>query len=313
MHHLSIRAECRPLMLLLDWLIQKYPTAKRTTLKRWAEDGRVRVNGQVIKKLKKELNESDAVTVIEGGDAPAPPRPGAGREDAKRAAWAAPLKHALRVVYEDGDVLVADKPHGLLTSTVPQEPRPTLLAQVREHVAAHDPAARVGLIHRLDKDAAGLLVFSKNHAAYESLKRQFFDHTVDRVYTAVVKGSPAHKRHHIKSRLVETNDGRVHSTKHEGKGQVASTEYQVLLEGNGRALLRVVLHTGRKHQIRVHLSELGHPIVNDVEYNPASRGRRRKGALMLVATSLAFEHPRTRQRVTFEIPIPQQMKAAVEA
>src|SRR5262245_66217776 len=94
----------------------------------------------------------------------------------------------MRIIHEDVDILVVAKPAGLLTSTVPRERRPTLLKMVREYAAQHDPRARVGLIHRLDRDASGLLVFSKNHDAYESLKRQFFRHTVDRIYLAVVRG-----------------------------------------------------------------------------------------------------------------------------
>src|SRR5690349_11936946 len=96
----------------------------------------------------------------------------------------------LRIIHEDRDILVVDKPAGLLTSTVPREKRPTLLKMVREYVAQREPRARVGLIHRLDRDASGLLIFSKNHQAYVSLKQQFFKHKVERIYLAVVHGVP---------------------------------------------------------------------------------------------------------------------------
>ena len=125
-------------------------------------------------------------------------------------------------------MLVIDKPAGLLTSTVARERRPTALALAREYVARREPQARVGLIHRLDRDASGLLVFSKNHPAFRSLKKQFFDHTVDRIYTAVVLGklNPAQGR--IRSRLVELPDGSVRSTKRPDAGEVAISEYQTL-------------------------------------------------------------------------------------
>jgi RluA family pseudouridine synthase len=218
------------------------------------------------------------------------------------------------VIYEDDDILVLDKPAGLLTSTVPCEPRPTLLAQVREYVAGKDvghgkPRARVGLIHRLDRDASGLLVFSKNNAAYESLKRQFFEHSVERVYMAMVEGKPPEMKGRIRSRLVELADGRVRSTKFAGKGQAALTEYLVLRQFGQRALLRVTLHTGRKHQIRAHLSERGMPILNDPMYGSAMK--KPSGRLMLAATKLALSHPRTGQRMKFEIPIPGEMKAEI--
>src|SRR6185503_6889650 len=113
----------------------------------------------------------------------------------------------------------------------------------------------VGLIHRLDRDASGLLVFSKTHDAYLSLKRQFFDHSVERVYTAVVDGVPTPRSGRVQSWLVERADGTVYSTRRPGEGQRAVTDYEVTDRRKGRSLVRVTLHTGRKHQIRVHLSE----------------------------------------------------------
>jgi 23S rRNA pseudouridine1911/1915/1917 synthase len=113
----------------------------------------------------------------------------------------------------------------------------------------------------------------------------------------------------MKSRLVELPDGMVRSTKSPDKGQEARTAYLVLLEGNGRAMLRVVLETGRKHQIRAQMSETGTPIVNDKMYGKTKP----TGRLMLAATSLALMHPRTRERMTFELPIPEEFKAAVKA
>jgi 23S rRNA pseudouridine1911/1915/1917 synthase len=280
-------------MLLLDWLIQRYPTAKRQTLKRMVEEGRVTINGIVARKLKHELTQNASVTVDERAHAAPPPE-----------------KTNLEIIHEDHDILIVNKPAGLLTSTVPREPRPTLLADVRDYLAAHDPRARVGLIHRLDRDASGLLVFSKNNAAYESLKKQFFDHTVDRVYTAIVEGAPAEPKGRIRSHLVELPDGSVRTSKSPGKGQHALTEYLVLRQTPARSMLRVILHTGRKHQIRVHLSERGSPIVNDPVYG---KTKKPNGRLMLAATHLAFKHPRTGKLVSFETPMPPELKKAMTA
>src|SRR6266516_370866 len=110
------------------------------------------------------------------------------------------MTQSFNLVYEDRDVIVIDKPAGLLTSTVPREKRPTAFAMLKEAVNAREPRARVGLIHRLDRDASGLLVFSKNHAAFRSLKQQFFDHSVDRVYLAIVRGQLNPRGGRIKSR-----------------------------------------------------------------------------------------------------------------
>lgn len=208
---------------------------------------------------------------------------------------------SLRIIHEDRDILVIDKPAGLLTSTVPREKRPTVLALVRDHVARTEPRARVGLIHRLDRDASGLLVFSKSHDAYVSLKSQFFKHTVDRVYFALVHGVPTPHQGRIDTHLVERADGSVYSTRDPRKGERAITHYELVSRGRGTSLVRVRLETGKKHQIRVHLSERGVPIVND----PLYCDKPVKGPLMLVAIELAIDHPRSGRRMTFRTdPLP---------
>ena len=312
---------------LLDWLSRRFPTAKRQTLRRMLQAGRVTVNGRVTRKAAQPIHAADQVAVAD--------QPAAGPAGAEgRTSRAADRGPRLPVVYEDDDLLVVDKPPGLLTSTVPREKRPTLLAWVRRHVegdapnaddrrpagrvgAPRGPArgsmrgeARVGLIHRLDRDASGLLVFSKNHDAYRSLKQQFFDHTVERLYTAVVAGVPTPRSGRIESRLVERADGSVHSTDRDTAGQYAATDYEMIEKGKRRSVLSVKLHTGRKHQIRVHLSERGVPILGDAVYG---RDNAPEGApLHLAATRLSFTHPRTGERKTFELPRPVWSKINAE-
>ena len=258
-----------------------FPTGKNHTFKQMVQAGRVSVNGVRARRLSQPITPNDDVQVDQR-----PPRvkrpPGASL---------APLK----LVHEDEDLLVIDKPPGLLTSTGPREKRPTALAIVRRYVEAMSPKARVGLIHRLDRDASGLLVFSKSDLAYQSLKTQFFKHTVERVYQTVVRGTPNPKKGRIDSRLVERADGTMRSTDEHAKGERAITEYEVIEQSRGQAMLRVTLHTGRKHQIRVQLSERGWPIVGDTVY-----GGGEPGGLRLRAVRLAFDHPRTGRRTTFE-------------
>lgn len=206
----------------------------------------------------------------------------------------------LSIVFEDDDILVANKPAGLLTATNAREKRPTLLALVREHVQARHPRAQIGLIHRLDRDAAGLLVFSKNHNAYLSLKKQFFEHSVRREYSAIVHGVPKEASGRIESRLVERADGTVHATRQSGKGEIAISHYQVIKAEGKRALVKIILETGKKHQIRVHLESIGHPIVGDPIYGPPSDSP----PLMLAATQLGFAHPRDGRPMKFEIELP---------
>jgi 23S rRNA pseudouridine1911/1915/1917 synthase len=281
-------------MTLLQWLEQHYPTAKRQNLKRMVEAGRVHINGKAAGRLKDEIPESAKVEV----------------NDTPRTAAPAP-PHDLEIIHEDPDLLIVNKPAGLLTSTVPREPRPTLVAKVRDYLANSSPTARLGIIHRLDRDASGLLVFSKNEEAYKHLKRQFFNHSVDRVYAVVVEGIPKEPEGTIRSKLIELPDGKVVATTRSRVGQAAVTEYIVLRHEQTpygpRSLLRVKLQTGRKHQIRSQFAAQGTPIVNDPMYGEQPP----TGRLMLVAMLLSLRHPRSAERLTWDIPIPSELKEAM--
>lgn len=260
-----------------------------TTLRRMVQSGRVRIAGLAVRNIRQMVVDEKLVQFMdEPRRQPSPPRP----------------KMKLEIVHEDEDIIVINKPSGLLTSTTPREKRPTVLAMVREHVAYRDPKAQLGLIHRLDADASGLIVFSKNHDAYLSLKRQFFDHNAKRVYLAMVHGTPNPKKGRIGSRLVERADGTVRSTDDPRKGELAISDFETLWSEDGRSLVRVDLQTGKKHQIRVHLAERGCPIVNDRLYGE-EKGME---SLLLSAFKLTIEHPKTGKLVTFEIDPPAEMR-----
>jgi 23S rRNA pseudouridine1911/1915/1917 synthase len=269
---------------VMDWLVRRYPAAKRQTLRRMVQAGRVSINGAPVSRINQAIAPGDLVEARDQPNSPA----------------AAPKNLPFDIIYEDADLLVVTKPPGLLTSTGPREQRPTLLAHVRHYLKATDPAARPGLIHRLDRDASGLLVFSKTDQAYQSLKPQFFHHAVDRHYTAIVHGIPREPAGRIETQLVERTDGTIHTTRQIGKGMRAITEFEVLEKSKNRSLLRLKLHTGRKHQIRVHLAERGHAIVGDRIYGPPTKTPASR--LMLAATHLGLTHPRTGKRIEFDCP-----------
>jgi 23S rRNA pseudouridine1911/1915/1917 synthase len=265
-------------MKLEDRLRREFPTAKRQTLKRMVQGGRVRINGIPVRRLDQIVKPEDRITI-------APHT----RESAS------PPRLPFTIIHEDADILVIDKPPGLLTSTVPREPRPTAIAAVREYLSATDPTARAGLIHRLDREASGLLVFSKNNRAFDSLKSQFAAHTVERIYHAIVSTAPKRDSGKIENFLVERADGTVHSGK---RGRRAITTFDVAKRRGKFALLQIQLHTGRKHQIRASLSEIGSPVLGEAQYG----GEPHKAGLMLAAVELAIDHPRTGKRTKFTLP-----------
>ena len=286
-------------MLLLDWLIQKYPTAKRTTLRQMVESRRVLINGRPATRIKDCIEPTDAVQVLNSNFQSQIP-------NLKRPPF--------EILHEDADLIVVLKPPGLLTSTTKQESRATVAQKLEDYLAATDPKSRVGVIHRLDRDASGLLVFSKNTAAYHHLKSQFFHHTVERVYTAIVEGVPQPPTGIIKSRLIELASGKVVPTHNPSEGKVAITNYQTLqtarikLPGSVKSrtvsLLRITLQTGRKHQIRAHFAAKKTPIVGDKLYGSEKQPPTR---LLLAATVLAFDHPRTDTHLRFEIKPPKEI------
>jgi 23S rRNA pseudouridine1911/1915/1917 synthase len=276
-----------PPTTLLDWLLRAYPASKRQTLKRMVESGRVQVNGRPATKLKTLLAPKDKVVVLD--------RPSIQKHQPS------PENLPFAIVFEDADLLVVNKPAGLLTSTVPNEKRPTLLAAVRDYVAQTQRMANVGLIHRLDRDVGGLLVFSKNDSAYQSLKSQFFHHSVHREYRAIVHGVPKPPAGRIENRLVELANGSVRATRVPGKGQRAVTQYELRKSQGNRSLVKIVLHTGRKHQIRTHLASKGNPVVGDAVYGPDPEATRP----MLAAVRLTLKHPRLGNELTFTAPIPE--------
>ncbi len=298
-------------MDLLERLAKKFPAAKKTTLRRMIEAGRVLINGLPARRAKDPVADDDKVKVLDEA---------VRGETVKKE----PVRPPFEILHEDEELVVVLKPPGLLTSTNAKEKRATVAQKLEEYFAGVNKRWRVGVIHRLDRDASGLLVFSKNTKSYHHLKAQFFHHTVDRVYTAIVKGilSPASGR--IKSLLMERSDGKVMMTDDRSEGQTAITDYETLAtskvfdkhaprgtkipkaRGADISLVKVTLLSGRKHQIRAHFAQKGAPILGDTVYGGNQIAQTR---LMLAATHLAFDHPKTSQRLSFTIKPPKEIGA----
>jgi tRNA pseudouridine32 synthase/23S rRNA pseudouridine746 synthase/23S rRNA pseudouridine1911/1915/1917 synthase len=207
----------------------------------------------------------------------------------------------LTILHEDKDVIVVDKPCGLLTMGTERDKSRTAHSILNEYVRKGDTRSRnrIYIVHRLDRDTSGILIFAKSEAAKIFLQGQWQD--TDKRYLTVVHGSLSPKEGTISSYLAENSALTVYSTSDPTAGKLSQTEYTVLKESRGFSLLEIHLLTGRKHQIRVHLSEKGHPVVGDKKYGLRNDSY---GALALHARSISFTHPVSGKRLTFETGIP---------
>jgi RluA family pseudouridine synthase len=215
-----------------------------------------------------------------------------------------PVKHqpkGVALLYEDSDVIVVDKPGGLLTMGTERDKSRTVHCILNEYVRKGNSKSRnrVYIVHRLDRDTSGILIFAKSEAAKRILQEQWENTT--KIYLAVVHGVPAPRQGTISSYLVENAAFNVYSTPDSAKGKLSHTEYTVRKEAKGLSLLEIHLLTGRKHQIRVHFAEKGHPVVGDKKYGPANDAY---AALALHARSISFTHPVSGTTLFFETEIP---------
>lgn len=203
----------------------------------------------------------------------------------------------IRIVFEDDRIIVVEKPAGLLTMATDTERSKTVYAALRSYLTNKKRPEQLFIVHRLDREASGLLVFAKTVEAKTRLQDQFKDHSAGRRYIAVVEGRVMEDDFTIRSYLAENAAYRVYSTRNKKIGKLAVTHGHVLKRNSKTTLLELRLETGRKHQIRVHLAERGHPIVGDKSYGSRSNPIRR---LALHGAHLDFKHPSTGQSMRFE-------------
>ena len=207
----------------------------------------------------------------------------------------------MNVLFEDADIIVIDKPAGRIVHPAPGHETGSMTEELVKRcpeMTGVGSTERAGVVHRLDQDTSGVMVFAKTQAAYLDLRRQFESHeTVEKKYLAVLHGAPKERK--------GTLDGPV------GRKRLrAITHWEVLAKHGPVALVAFMIETGRMHQIRIHAAELGHPVVGDRTYGNAEKDRRLKmkpKRHLLHAVELSFLHPRTHKRVTFTAPPPPDL------
>lgn len=216
----------------------------------------------------------------------------------------------LTILYEDRDIIVVDKSPGLLTTRANYEKQRTAQHILTNYVRKGNSksTAQIFVVHRLDRETSGVLVFTKSYKAMEILKKRWKD--VTKKYRAVVHGILPEKSGTITSYLTENDDYEVSSIEDPAKGQLAMTKFRVIKETTRFSLLEIELLTGKKNQIRVHLSESGHPVVNDDKYGKKGKIR---GRLALHSQYLSLNHPFTGKRLTFEAKVPEYFDTFFES
>ena len=289
-------ASPRPLVVrqesgLLAFLFSAHPDTKKTKVRQWLKFGRVLVNGRPMRQFDHALHDGDEVVISSAAAAMQPALPA-----------------GMSIVFMDDDVIVIEKPAGLLSMATDTERQTTAYAVLTRHVRAGNPRSRerVWIVHRLDRETSGLMVFARTEAAKQTLQGGW--QAAEKQYLAVVERVPASNAGTMTSHLDESNPARVFSAPPSSRTREAVTHYEVLKHSAGRALVRLTLETGRRHQIRVQLADLGCPIIGDTKYgarvNPAKR-------VALHACSLAFPHPTTGKSLRFESPLPATLAKLV--
>ncbi len=277
------------------WLPSALEGVTRSAAARLLEEGRVVCCGKALPKSYR-LTGGETLEV----DLPEP-----------QALSAAPQDIPLDIVYEDGDVIVVDKPKGMVVHPAPGHPDGTLvnalLFHCRGSLSGIGGALRPGIVHRIDRDTSGLVAAAKNDLAHRGLSAQLQDHTLSRTYECIVTGAPREDRGSVDAPIGRSPSDRKKMAVTAG-GRPAVTHWEVLSRASGCGYLRCRLETGRTHQIRVHMAYIGHPILGDVVYGskkpvPGLRGQ------CLHAVGLRFLHPRTGELVELSSPLPEDFRA----
>jgi 23S rRNA pseudouridine1911/1915/1917 synthase len=279
------------------FLAGELPTFSRARLQTLIREGFVTLNGKPPRP-RDPVRSGDVIELTE---------PALEKTEAR------PEQIALEILFEDDDLLVLSKPAGLVMHPGAGHQQHTLVNALLGHcknLSGIGGKERPGIVHRLDKETSGCVVVAKNDATHRDLSKQFAARTMQKIYLALVAGIPRKSSGVIDKAIARHPVHRQRMSIARRQGRTAKTEYRVLQAGAGMSLLECTLHSGRTHQIRVHLHHLGHPVLGDKLY-----GGKRAGDFprqMLHAWKLAFTHPQRGEVLHFEAPIPPDLAEAMQ-
>lgn len=270
---------------LMTFLLAKMGGMSRTSVKSLLAHRQVMVNNKVATQFNLALQPNDLITVNSGRGS-------------------IELSHPkLRIIFEDAHLIVVEKKEGLLTVSTGNSDETTAFSILKNHVKRSSPQNRIFVVHRLDRETSGVIMFAKSKEVQLILQENWHRIITRRIYVALVEGKVEKEQDTIVTWLTENEKSlKIHSSSTDNGGQEAITHYKCIKSNNNFSLLEIELETGRKNQIRVHMQGIGHPVVGDKKYgaglSPISR-------LGLHARLLAFYHPITTEIVTFETPVPR--------
>lgn len=273
---------------LMDFLLAKMGGMSRNSVKSLLSHRQVSVNDKITTQFNLPLEVSDRVTV------------NSSRGNIE-------LTHPkLRVIFEDNDLIVVEKKEGLLSVTTGKEKETTAFQILKNYVKKSSPQNRIYVVHRLDRETSGILVFAKSREVQLTLQENWHEIVTKRVYVALVEGKPEKDQDRIVSWLKEHEKSlKIRSYNTDNGGQMAVTNYRCIKSNGNVSLLEIELETGRKNQIRVHMESIGHPIVGDKKYGSTYSDF---GRIALHARVLEFYHPVTEEIVHFETPVPKEFR-----
>lgn len=262
---------------LIDYLLNKINGLSKNKIKSLLKHQEVLVNGKIITNANYILQKNDEVIIIKNR-----------------------IKNDFEILYEDKDIIVVNKKAGLLTISTTKEKKNTLYHQVSDYIKSQNKKNNIFIIHRLDRDTSGIVIFAKSKRIKKLYQDNWNQIVINRIYIAIVEGSLKEKKGTIQTYLKENKEGYVYSAK---TGKLAITEYEVLKENELYSLLKITIKTGRKNQIRVHMKEYGNTIVGDKKYGSKIKTINR---LYLHANILEILNPITKQLEKYEVEVPEE-------